>query len=204
MPLKKGKAPGRAKTASVQSALEDLRSEAPEVRRKAAVTLEAEASACEAVAKQLEVEEDERVLSALALAVLRTPSMVGAEALFSIMRGNNASKRSVAVDTLRSLPDQCSSFILDFLDDADADVRVLIANILQFAAIPDAAPILAGKLENEEDENVLGAMVDALLEIGSPHELPALEALHLRVDGDGFLAFALEAAIDTIRNRGEL
>lgn len=205
MPLKKGKIESVQKTGDldVELLLEDLEHGAPEVRRKAAIRLADFPQAAPGVAARLGAEEDEIVLSALSVAVTSSPSEAGVQALLELIRGEDAAKRTIGVDALRQMPARLLEFVQRSVDDPDPDVRILVANTFQHAAVAGVAPLLADRLAREEEPNVLAALVDALLEIGTEVEAPALDELRARLGDEDFLAFAVEAALETIRARGD-
>lgn len=205
MPLKKGRVAKTPTTTDldVDGLIEDLAADSAEVRRKAAVLLEDWTRAGDAIVERFALEEDEAVLASLTIAVLRHPTEEGARALFDLIRGDDASKRTVAVDALRQMPSETLAFIEAGLDDPDPDVRILVANTLQLARIEGVAPAFGARLEEEAHPNVLAAIVEALLELGTESELHALEMLRDRLDEDDFLCFAVDAAMEGIRGRAE-
>lgn len=205
MPLKKGRLKQLREeptTVDLEVWVEDLSALDPDKRRRAAVALEDQPKALDDIVRRLAVEEDIEVINSMLIAVLSHPDSEHAEQVFEMVRSDDAQRRTLVVDAIRTLPGSCTRFLGQFLRDEDADVRILTVNTLQMVAMEEVEALLIEALEEEEDDNVIGAIVEAMIEVGTKSSVAPLEQARTRVEEGGFLAFAIEAAIEQVRDRG--
>lgn len=205
MPLKKGRVKPRQEPPSTRDLevwVEELSAPDPEVRRRAAVALEDQPRALDDLVERLAQEDQVEVINSMLIAILKHPDSAHAEQVFEMVRSDDAKRRTLVVDAIRTLPGSCTSFLRRFLRDEDPDVRVLTANTLQMVAMEEVETLLLEQLGDETDDNVVGAIVEALMEVGTSDAVLALQDRRTRVDEGGFLAFALDAAIKQLRDRG--
>ena len=205
MPLKKGQIKSTeevAETKEFDDLINDLSSSDAEVRRHAAISLEDEPSALSVMAGRLRHESDPQVMEALLIALLRHPSLEVAEEIFELIRDEDAGHRTVAVDALRQMPSDFTSFLGNYLKDDDPDVRILTANTLQEVAMDEVESLLLEQLLNEDHPNVVGAIVEALLLLGTDAAVEPLLEARERFEDEEFLTFSIDAAVDLVRTRG--
>lgn len=205
MPLKKGRVASDAETPAprgTQDLLVDLRSDDAEARRTAAVVLEGRPEANEAIAELIQDESDPRVAFAMIISLLKTPNPKVAEKIFDLVRQDDASRRTLAVDALRSMPTEYTSFLRQGLDDDDEDVRILTVNTLQQVRGDGLEELLVARLEVEDNANVVGAIVEALFEVGTSASVPALKAAAERFGEEDFIKFAIHEVVSQLENRG--
>jgi HEAT repeat protein len=204
MPLVKGETgerPARGEERGLDAWLGDLRDARPEVRREAAVALEAWPEAALDIAARLSVEDDPEVRSALAIPLLAHPSPEIARRLAEIVRSDDPARRTLAVDLLRQMPPACAEVLDELLGDADPDVRVLVVNALQQVPRAEVEGRLLARLPEERDANVVGAILEALLELGTAACRPEVEALWARFAEEAFIVFAADAVLERLEAR---
>lgn len=210
MPLRRAELPVEPAPPAVGFAfyLAQLDSEAADARRGAAIALghhEAEDGA------------DQRILAALAAHLLTEPDRFVREAIFTafanigggdaacllgpFLRADDAGLRNGAAETLRRLHDDAVPVVDRLLQDADADVRALAIEAMRGWPPELAAPRLHALLTRETHVNVMGAALDVAATAGDATLLPALAAAQARFAGEGFVAFAIAEAINTLAAR---
>jgi HEAT repeat protein len=154
-----------------------------------------------ALAAALPAEDDLRVREAMftSLSRIGTPETVGA--LLTLLRSDDASLRTGALDTLRIMAVQVHDLLPKLLGDHDADVRILSCELARSLPNEEATGLMCGLLSAEREVNVCAAAVDVLAEVGSADALPALQECARRFRDSRFLSFAIEIVIDRLTAR---
>jgi HEAT repeat protein len=150
------------------------------------------------LAAALPTEDDARVREAMftSLAQIATPDAV--EAIVAMLRADNASLRTGALDTLRIMAVQVHDFLPRLLSDQDVDVRILSCELARCLDDAQATTLMCGLLAVEPEANVCAAAVDVLSEVGSAAALPALRDCAQRFRDSPFLAFAIKVVVDRL------
>jgi HEAT repeat protein len=152
----------------------------------------------EALITSLRTESDPRVREAMVTSLARINSAASIEALLALLRSDDASARTVALDTLRGMGSAMREHLPRLLADADSDVRVLSCEIVRSLPGPEATRILCDLLANETEVNVCAAALDVLAEVGEAQALSTLAQCATRFRDTPFLAFAVKIATDRI------
>jgi HEAT repeat protein len=152
-----------------------------------------------ALARALAQETDVRVREAIFTALARIATIDSAAAIIPYVRSDDAQVRTAALDALRAMPGATKPHLPALLTDQDADVRILVCDLLRGLPAEDATPLLCALLENEPLANVCAAAVDVLAEIGADVAVPSLLKCAERFHGDAFLPFAIEVVVGQIR-----
>jgi HEAT repeat protein len=154
-----------------------------------------------ALAAALPTEVDPRVREAMltSLAQIGTPEAV--DAITALLRADNASLRTGALDTLRIVAAQVHDFIPRLLSDRDVDVRILSCELARSLDDAEATRLMCGLLAIEPQANVCAAAVDVLAEVGTVDALPALRDCALRFRDSPFLVFAIKVVVDRLAPR---
>ena len=149
----------------------------------------------------LATEADARVREALLSGLARAGTDESLDAILQLLRSDDASARTSALDALRTMPAIVAAHLPRLLEDDDADVRLLACELAREIPAEQAIPLLAGLLARDPHPNVCAAAVEVLAEVGTPDILPALEACAARFPDEPFLTFATRAAADRIRSQ---
>lgn len=168
------------------------------VRRWAARDLAEYPQAVPQLASRLLDEGDASVRSVLfsTLARLGSPAVVAA--LLPLLRSEHAALRNGAIEVLGGLPDEVAPHVDQLLRDGDADVRLFTVNLLGLLPHPAVPRWLAQVLRSEAEPNVVGAAIDVLAEVGGPEAAEPLRVAAGRFEGDPFIAFAAQLALQRI------
>jgi HEAT repeat protein len=195
MPLIR-KPSGNAPTPPAPAAA-DLTSASADARWTAARSLTAPADV-PALAAALVGEADPRVREAILTSLARIGDVAAAEAAIPLVRSDDASLRTAALDALHAMPAAVAAVLPGLLDDRDADVRLLACELVR--AMPGAEPtrLLADLLDRETEPNVSAAAIEVLAEVGGPEALPALARCAERFADLPFLAFSVRVARERI------
>lgn len=151
-------------------------------------------SGVDALAAALPNENDTRVREAILTSLARIASPRSVDAIVPLLRVDDASVRTAALDALRAMPDAVRAQLPSLLKDGDSDVRILSCEIARTLPRADATALLGELLAVETEANVCAAAIDVLAEAGDPAALPALDRCAARFAGTAFLAFAIEIA----------
>lgn len=152
----------------------------------------------EALAAALPEESDTRVREAMFTSMARIGTAQSVDALIDLLRRDDASIRTSALDALRAMPEAVRARLPGLLEDADSDVRLLSCEIARGLPAADASAILSARLATEPEANVCAAAIEVLAELGGPAALPALEACAARFADTSFLTFAIAVARERI------
>jgi HEAT repeat protein len=200
MPLIR-KAAGASSPAEGGGALDALRSGTDDQRWAAARALSGRPEAVSALGAALRAEPDARVREAILTSLVRIGLPESADAILPMLRCDDASRRTGAVDALRLMPGALAVRLGDLLNDADADVRVLACDLARELPAGEATGLLCDLMAREPEANVCAAAVDVLVECAGPEALAALAACAERFNDVPFLVFSLKVASGRIRDR---
>ena len=153
------------------------------------------------LAAALATEADARVREAVLSGLARAGTDESLDAILPLLRSDDASARTSALDALRAMPATVAARLPRLLEDEDADVRLLACELAREIPAEQAMPVLAGLLARDPHPNVCAAAVEVVAEVGTPDILPALEACAARFPDEPFLTFATRAAADRIRSQ---
>lgn len=161
----------------------------------------AEAKIIEALATQLQTENNTAVREAIFAALGQIGGAHAAALLAPLLRLEDAGLRNGALETLKRLADAAVSAVDPLLADQDADVRLLAVEVMRGWKPDRAVPRLAAILASEQQVNVVGAAVDVALQAGDASLLPALVACAARFAGAGYVEFAIAMAVQALTDR---
>lgn len=165
------------------------------VERRLAV---ADCARSEPLFSRLDVETDAGVRHAI-LTRLGTLAEEGLDARLAALLGSEeVALRNDAILALRRRGEAGLPVLALALASPEPDVRILAANTLEGISAPRARALLTALLAREADAAVCLAGVEALAQIGTPQDAPALRALRARFAADPCLGFAIGLALDTI------
>jgi HEAT repeat protein len=151
-----------------------------------------------ALTTALRSESNARVREAMLTSLARINSPESVDAILALLRSDDASLRTGALDTLRAMGATVREHLLTLLADADSDVRVLSCEIARGLPGPEATRMLCDLLAREHEVNVCGAALDVLAEVGEAEALPVLAQCATRFRDTPFLTFAIQIATDRI------
>ncbi|MGV3593216.1 MAG: HEAT repeat domain-containing protein [Gammaproteobacteria bacterium] len=200
MPLirKPGKEALRAETARPADILRALAEGDADARWSAARAAVDVPGGEDALAAALPAESDARVREAMLTSLARIASPRSVKAIVPLVRMDDASVRTAALDALRAMPEAVRAQLPALLRDEDSDVRILSCEIARVLPRDDATALLGELLAVEPQANVCAAAIDVLAEAGGPAVLPALERCAARFADSAFIGFAARIARDRI------
>lgn len=181
--------------------VETLREGSDDERFAAARSLSGRPDAVGALSAALSLERDARVREAILTSLARIGSVECVTAITPLIRSDDASLRTAALDALRLMPGAVAAHLAALLSDSDADVRLLAAELARQLPGPLATELLCAVLEREGEANVCAAALDVLAEVGGPEALPTLERCRERFADEPFVAFAIRVTADRISDR---
>ena len=130
------------------------------------------------------------------LGVLAGPDV--AAQLVAILGSEDVALRNDAILALRWCGESAVRALEGALGSPDPDVRIFAANALEGISVPSARALLTTLLAHEPDANVCLGAVEALAQIGTLADAPALAALCARFPDEPGLGFAVALALDAI------
>lgn len=178
--------------------LTQLRSGSAEQRRWAARDLAAFPQAAAALGEHLLGETEPSVRQTLFTSLATHASDEAVAALLPLLRSEDAQMRNGAIEAMSGMPRAVAPRIDALLRDADPDVRIFTVNMLGELRHEKVVPWLEQVLQHENQVNVVAAAIEVLAEVGSSADIPALQAATRRFDGDPFIGFAAQVAIERI------
>ena len=187
---------------STDDAREALGAPSADLRWSAARQLGRKPGDAGILAEALAGEGDARVREALFTGLARDASPEAVGAILSFLRSPDAGLRTGAMDSLAMIPQAIETNIEKLLADADPDVRILSCDLARRLPLAVANRHLAALLERETVPNVCGAAIEVLSEVGDETVLPALHACANRFAQEGFLAYAIQLAIQQVGENG--
>jgi len=122
----------------------------------------------------------------------------GVAGVLPLLRSDDASLRTGALDALRILVRGAPDLLPPLLEDRDVDIRILSCELARALPGDEATRLLCRLLQDEQELNVCAAAVDVLAEVGQGEALPFLAACAARFHDKPFLAFAIQVATDRI------
>lgn len=154
------------------------------------------------LAGALEGEADARVREAILTSLARIGTPQAAEAVIPLIRSDDASLRTAALDALRAMPVAVAAGVAGLLTDPDPDVRLLACELVR--ALPGQEPtqLLCGLIDREAEANVAAAAIEVLAEVGGPDALPVLARAAERFADQPFLMFAIRLAAERMGAHG--
>lgn len=170
----------------------------PRLRRLAARDLAHYPAAALALGHALSVEADASVREALFTSLAAVAGDGAVQALLPLLRTEDPGLRNGAIEALAAMPLAVAPSIDRLLLDPDDDVRIFAVNLLGELRHPQVPRWLVQVLQQDPHVNVVAAALEVLAEVGSPQELPALQAVRERFGSDAFIDFAAELAISRI------
>ena len=170
-------------------------------QRWAAARAMTDAADAPVLAAALGGEADARVRGALLTSLSRSGTAESFDAMMPLLRSDEASARTGALDALRAMPEIVGARLPRLLEDEDTDVRLLACELARGLPGEQATALLAARLRLDSHPNVCAAAVEVLAEVGTAEVLPALEACAARFPEEPFLVFATQAVADRIRSQ---
>lgn len=199
MPLiRKPTAPTPASVTPAADVLRTLTQGSTDERWAAARTAGEVEGGVQALAAALHAEADARVREAIFTSLARVGSPQCVDAIVPLLRVDNASVRTGALDALRAMPAAVRAQLPLLLRDDDSDVRLLSCEIARNLPGDEATSVLCTLLQHEFDANVCAAAVEVLAEVGGPAAIPMLDQCASRFASSSFLIFAIRIARDRI------
>lgn len=166
--------------------------------RWAAARARTQASDVADLAQALQAEGDPRVREAILTSLSRIGGPAAVQAIIPLIRSDDASARTAALDALEAMPEALGESLPGLLSDADSDVRLLACELVRVLPGPEPARLLCDLVRTDPEPNVCGAAVEVLAEVGGPEALPALAACAERFSDQPFLVFSIAVARDRI------
>ncbi len=171
----------------------------PMQRRRAVQALTGDPDSVAPLVELLRSEGDNLVRQAAFIALASLNSERAARGVSVLLSDADAALRNGALETLSAMPAHAGALLEPLGRDEDPDVRifaVLLASELQDDA---ASTWLLRLAEHEQDANVCSNLAEALGGTDRPEAVPALEAIGRRFPDEPFLAFAVETAVQRLR-----
>jgi hypothetical protein len=144
-------------------------------------------------------ERNPRVREAILTSLVRIATPASVDALLPLLRSDEASLRTGALDALLSMKSLAWPSVPGLLRDPDGDVRLLACELARGMPGDDATRLLCELLDDEVAPNVCASAVEVLGLLGGPDALPALARCAERFRGTAFLEFAIRITADRIR-----
>jgi HEAT repeat protein len=190
--------PSRKAPPVVEAGDGDLVSSSVDLRWAAARAAADRPEAVAELAKALARETDARVRDAICTALVKIGTAASAQAVLPLLRSQDASFRTAAMDVLRAMPRRLRPHIAGLLADPDSDVRLLSCELVRELDAPEAETLLLSVIETDAEPNVCAAAIEALSEIGDAGALPALARCAQRFRDDPFIVFAVTVASERL------
>ncbi|MEK8052374.1 HEAT repeat domain-containing protein [Ideonella sp. DXS22W] len=178
--------------------LAQLRSGDDAQRRRAARDLAGYPQAAAALGEHLLGEASPAVRLTVFTSLTGYASDEAVSALLPLLRSEDAQMRNGAIEALAAMPGAVAPRVDALLHDTDPDVRIFTVNMLGDLRHEKVVPWLEQVLQHETQVNVVAAAIEVLAEVGSAVDIPALNATIRRFDGDPFIGFAAQMAIERI------
>ena len=145
-------------------------------------------------------EEVEKTVSTKVASVISSmdPEDAPIELVMDLLKLDNAYVRNLGISILRDFGEAIKYYIVKFLIGNDRDLRIFAINVLGDVNFAESRDMLVELLETEQDINVAMTAVDYMGEIGEVEDIPLLESLKDRFNGDVYAKFAVDGAIKLI------
>lgn len=180
--------------------LAQLRSGDTAQRRRAARDLADSPQAAATLGELLLAERDPSVREMLFTVLTGFASDEAVSALLPLLRSEDAQMRNGAIEALAAMPRAVAPRVSALLRDGDPDVRIFTVNMLGELRHESVVSWLEQVLQQDEQVNVVAAAIEVLAEVGSAADIAALRATVRRFDGDPFIGFAAQMAIERIES----
>ena len=177
---------------------QDLTSDDPNRRRRAAQGLAGRPDAGPALAAQLAEEPMALVCQAIATSLVRIGDAQVAHLLAGMIANPRAALRCIALDSLKQLGPNAADAIDSLLCDPNPDARLQAVEVMRAWPAADACPRLQRLFDLETHVNVCAAALDVAAEVGSAELVPCLESLRSRFPNETFLHFAVGLTLSRI------
>lgn len=175
------------------------------VRREAARALAGEVDAVAGLCARLNVEPEASVRAALftslsQLGALPPASDAVVSGTLPLLRSEDAVLRCGAIELLAGMPDTVAPHMRTLLVDADVDVRIFSVNLLGNLPHVQVPQWLEQVLRADTAVNVVAAALEVIAEVGGRESVEAVKAAQARFDGEPFIAFAAQLALERIES----
>ncbi|OBS50773.1 hypothetical protein A8B73_20020 [Methylosinus sp. 3S-1] len=157
--------------------------------------------AAEALCAALLNEADDALRDAIAVSLARVGGRNVVIGVAPMLRSDDPAIRNIAVDILKELPHDVAPLMETLLADPDADVRILLVNVLGSLRHAKVEQWLIGVVDRDEHVNVVAAAIEALVEIGGAGARGALSRAADRFSHEPFIVFSAESALHHISSR---
>ena len=127
------------------------------------------------------------------------PDEAPIEEIMDLLKLNDAYLRNLGISILRNFGGSIKYYIVKFLIGDDRDLRIFAINVLGDVDFAESRDMLVELLESEEDVNVAMTAVDYMGEIGEEEDIPLLESLKERFNGEVYVEFAVDGAVSLIK-----
>lgn len=132
-------------------------------------------------------------------ALVALASSEAVAALAGLLANADPAVRANGVEGLRRItPALARPALAALLADPTPDIRIRALDAIDRVPDAEAEGWLTTLVAAERDENVCGAALDLLAEMGTPAALPAIRAARMRFASTPFIAFAADLAITQI------
>jgi len=121
------------------------------------------------------------------------------ESIMNLLKTHDAYIRNLAITILQSYGEAIRYYIVKFLIGDDPDLRIFAVNVLGDVGFKESRDMLVELLQTETHINVAMTAVDYLAEIGEIEDIPLLEKVKDRFDGDVYAQFGIDNAISMIK-----
>ncbi len=125
------------------------------------------------------------------------------EAMFRMLKSDNAYLRNAVITFLHNYGAEAEAFLERLLTDPDRDIRIFAVNILGDVRFERATELLRHFITREiaegHDVNALMTAVDYLGELGEEADIALLEAVRQEFPDDPYVTFGVDLAIQRIR-----
>lgn len=172
----------------------------PAQRRQAARSLAGDPGAVAPLCARLAHEDDVSVWDAILTALAQIGSGTALTGLLGYLRAEPAQLRNEVLETLKTFPqDEILLRLEPLLSDPDPHTRIAAIQLIAALGNPQGVELLGGVLKREQHVNVAAAAVELLAEMGASGSVPVLEAARRRFAAHPFMSFAIDTALQGIR-----
>ncbi|MEM1381795.1 MAG: hypothetical protein AAGH41_14325 [Pseudomonadota bacterium] len=116
----------------------------------------------------------------------------------AFLTSNDVALRTAANTIMADTPELLSSRLPLLLTDQEENVRIFAAESIPFAIHPDTEHWIIDALEVEDSVNVVCALVNALITVGTEICIPTLQSLKTLWSDSPLVIFAADLALETV------